>query len=352
MQIIKRIIIRILMIPQRLVGFIKSISKAMENSYWPDEPHKSRFKQICELINWRFKNKEINEFYTLYGFDRKNESIDQTSYIDYRSFAGLRWNGNKNGTNYSQVALLRDKYLFFKFMSLNRLPVPKVFAERISGCFFDSDLNQTTVDSILSHGSFFAKSLDGECGENVKLIEDHSAFSQYLSSVEKSDLVFQDRVVQHHEMSRLNPHSVNTIRLVTVNNNNDVQVFGALLRVGTVDSKERDNTSQGGIAIGINPDGSLTPIGIRKPKYGGRIEKHPDTGVVFSSFTIPYYKEAVELACRAHRAFYRVGSIGWDIAITPDGPVFIEGNDNWEIQSFQALYGGLRDRCNEMMSVK
>jgi hypothetical protein len=34
--------------------------------------------------------------------------------------------------------------------------------------------------------------------------------------------------------------------------------------------------------------------------------------------------------------------IGWDIAITPDGPVFIEGNDNPEISGLQTVNGGLK----------
>jgi hypothetical protein len=39
---------------------------------------------------------------------------------------------------------------------------------------------------------------------------------------------------------------------------------------------------------------------------------------------------------KLHSFFYGIHSIGWDIAITEDGPVFIEGNDNWEIPTFQA----------------
>ncbi|MCK8622032.1 hypothetical protein [Prevotella sp. E13-27] len=34
-------------------------------------------------------------------------------------------------------------------------------------------------------------------------------------------------------------------------------------------------------------------------------------------------------------------SIGWDIAITPQGPMVIEGNDRWEITLIQAVHGGM-----------
>ena len=38
---------------------------------------------------------------------------------------------------------------------------------------------------------------------------------------------------------------------------------------------------------------------------------------------------------------YRSHSIGWDIAITKDGPMFIEGNDRWEVSMIQAVHGGM-----------
>ena len=40
-----------------------------------------------------------------------------------------------------------------------------------------------------------------------------------------------------------------------------------------------------------------------------------------------------------HKHLYNIRSIGWDSAITPEGPVFIEGNDNWEIQSIHHRRG-------------
>ncbi len=40
-------------------------------------------------------------------------------------------------------------------------------------------------------------------------------------------------------------------------------------------------------------------------------------------------------------------SVGWDIAIGEEGPVFIEGNDNWEINGPQACNGGMRKEFEE-----
>lgn len=60
---------------------------------------------------------------------------------------------------------------------------------------------------------------------------------------------------------------------------------------------------------------------------GEAVERHPETGAVFADVVVPWWREARELAMRAHRqAFPRFVFLGWDIAITADGPVLIETN--------------------------
>lgn len=54
-------------------------------------------------------------------------------------------------------------------------------------------------------------------------------------------------------------------------------------------------------------------------------------------------KAAYEAACKAHESFYNIGAIGWDVAITPDGPCFVEGNDNFEITLMQACDRPLKE---------
>ncbi len=51
---------------------------------------------------------------------------------------------------------------------------------------------------------------------------------------------------------------------------------------------------------------------------------------MLDGFEIPYFHDAVELAKVAHTYFYGLDSIGWDIAFTNDGPMIVEGNDDWD----------------------
>ena len=163
----------------------------------------------------------------------------------------------------------------------------------------------------------------------------------------------QEIVCQHKLMSALHPASINTMRLITVKNPVDgiVSLLPSILRIGTGDSIV-DNTSRGGIAVGIDTEtGRLKKYGFYKPEYGLKVDVHPDSNIRFENYEIPYFKEAKEMAIRFHE-FLDIHSVGWDIAICPDGPVFIEGNDNWEINGPQICNGGMKKAFKKFFTIK
>ena len=103
--------------------------------------------------------------------------------------------------------------------------------------------------------------------------------------------------------------------------------------------------------IGIEMlSGTLMEYGFQSPAFGGRLTNHPDTGVAFLGRRVPFFEEAKELACRLHRFIPGVHSVGWDIGITSNGPVFIEGNDEWGVQTIQGPHGGIRGEFMKMMA--
>jgi len=52
-----------------------------------------------------------------------------------------------------------------------------------------------------------------------------------------------------------------------------------------------------------------------------------------------FWKDAVDIATRAHASFSDLSSIGWDIAMTPSGVRLLEGNFCWGVDAHQ-YYGG------------
>ena len=61
----------------------------------------------------------------------------------------------------------------------------------------------------------------------------------------------------------------------------------------------------------------------------------PATGVRVLGRSLPMFAECCELARRAALLLLPMRTLGWDIAITPDGPVLLEGNNWWA--TFEAL---------------
>ena len=49
--------------------------------------------------------------------------------------------------------------------------------------------------------------------------------------------------------------------------------------------------------------------------------------IKFDTVTVPYVKEAFEMALEAALVVPEVRYVGWDIAISEDGPCIMEGNE-------------------------
>lgn len=162
-------------------------------------------------------------------------------------------------------------------------------------------------------------------------------------------LQIEEVIQQHPDMAAIYPYAVNTCRIVTVSKNANPQFFSGFCLFGCGGTRV-SNGHSGGIVIGFDDEGRLKDYGIRSLVYGGGVyEKHPDTDVAFKERSIPYFHEAMELVIAAHRVMNEIPSIGWDVAITPDGPVIIEGNQGWGPVDHQFFAGGLRERAYEML---
>lgn len=327
----------------------KSKQCALAPSYYAEDNLKSESQKIEDNIEWAKKYGEPNEFYTLYGLDRVGSNPDD--FVDYWHFMTSRNIANHMGQLDSQLVILRDKFMFYKYMKSCNLPVPEVFAIWKKGKLHNVDFNEIDWKQLESRKDYFVKSIDGECASFVKHVFDFDELTKIKTKFEKEGAyIFQEKVIQSDEMNVLNPNALNTYRIVTINKDGKTYLLTALLRVGTKKTGNVDNWAAGGLAIGINDTGNLKEYGFYKPIYGTKIDVHPDTGIKFSEFHAPEYKRAVELACRAHKALYGIRAIGWDVAISDHGPVFIEENDNWEISLNQACDRPLRKEWEEVIS--
>jgi hypothetical protein len=337
----------------------------LSQSYYPSEKRKSKPRILADLLLWRLRHGEVNTFYYAYGFDRQH-GVNTEDYLPYRAFRKIRDQRNHRpkikGDNYNYVCMLQDKFVFSQFLSSLGFPTPKNLAicDRASITWLDQ-MRTVPLEELLQdktrHFDGFCKRLAGIQGKGVfpLKLSDGKLFvkseeidlDELRNRLDRPHLI-QERIQQHEKMSSLHPHSVNTIRLVTFNNDGKVQVLSATQRIGT-HGRSQDNWAAGGIIVRIDlATGRLHDEGLFKPGYGGRVREHPQTHVSFSGFEIPYFHDAVKLATKLHEYLYGIHSIGWDIAIAETGPVIIEGNDDWDGVIPMVLEKDFKQRFLEM----
>ncbi|MDY0066753.1 MAG: sugar-transfer associated ATP-grasp domain-containing protein [Steroidobacteraceae bacterium] len=316
----------------------------LSRSYWPEGPRKSKGRIFLELLWWFVRYGEINAYYYVYGLDLKFAARAR-EVLPYRVFRRIRNQRNlRPDQPFNYVCLLRDKWLFSQLAASVGVAAPKAFAllDARGVLWFDSD-RTAPLDSLQAAE---APALDGFC-KKLAGIQGEGAFSLrtdrgrlFMNGVEASlerlrarlddSYLFQERIEQHSMLRALHPASLNTLRLITFCQDGEAVLFCAALRVGA-GGKPVDNWAAGGLIVGVDTEqGRLRGEGYFKPGYGGRTSVHPDSGVRFEGFEIPYFREAVDLVLRMHRRLSTIHSVGWDVGVAPDGPVLIEGNDDWE----------------------
>ena len=174
------------------------------------------------------------------------------------------------------------------------------------------------------------KSSDGQCGEGVEVIElenDKNALKEKLNHT-KNDLL-EEYIVQHDDLMKLSPSGLNTVRIFTqLNKKNEVDILGCRLRI-TINSAV-DNLAAGNIAAPIDEmTGLVTGSGVYSDITKTDEIEHPVTGVKIEGFQVPYWPEVMNMVREAALLHPQNRSIGWDVAITNEGPELLEGNHNW-----------------------
>lgn len=332
---------------------------------YPGE-RKNKFVQVYENIIWTLKYKEVCQYYYLYGLDLKGR--DPNDYVAYTEFRVLR-----NILNFRQrenlptlytfnyLALARDKFVFYQYCKSLGMPYPKTIALVSKGAiswYNGSEMSFSDFSTIINTDlDAFCKEVNGESGKgafSLRIKErrifvhgEEVSIDTLRQKFGNATFIIQERLENHPDINRVYDKSLNTIKLITfLHDDGNVEFFDAVMRFGAGGSFV-DNASQGGVFVGIEEDGHLQPVGYHEPGIKQNLVVpgfHPDTGIQFGGMEIPYWKDILKTAKEFHKFFYGIPSIGWDVAITPNGFVFTETGEDWEIPVYQVTHGGLRDK--------
>jgi hypothetical protein len=279
--------------------------------------------------------------------------------------------------------LLKDKLIFKLICNHYKIPVPEHLGIYQNGMvdYSETDLRQLMFEKDLQ--AIVLKPRAGRLGENIHIISNNDInISKLVPPIHEGEYIVEEHIKQHPEMDKINPHSVNSVRIITfLCPDSTVEILGAMLRTSS-NTLPVDNFTMGGIAVGIDVEtGRLRKEGFAKLFYSRKdneyherilkqkydlsmlnssdiknlstveklITKSPVTNKEFHDFQIPYWSELKRTTTNAQKVFCHIKSIGWDVAISYTGPVIIEGNTSWGTTGFQAANGGLLNNKNKRL---
>ncbi|WP_172135676.1 sugar-transfer associated ATP-grasp domain-containing protein [Adlercreutzia sp. ZJ473] len=183
-----------------------------------------------------------------------------------------------------------------------------------------------------SHDSFVCKKVRLSKGDSIHLVKNsemgdpRTFFDETASS---GNAILEEPIVQSEVMAALNPSSVNTLRVITLNTRYGAEVLDCFLKIGRNGSFV-DNGGAGGLLVGIDAGvGVLSTDG--RDEFADSYAVHPNTKVRFQGYQLPDWNGAMGLAKELSSRESRVPYIGWDLAHTDSGWVVVEGNASGQL---------------------
>lgn len=295
----------------------------------------AKLKTALDIWWWRRIHHYKPDLYVLYGFDKYSSSYrkqfldDYDQYITYNKFNGAFKSGK--GGQYED------------------------FGKEIIGrdwLYVDKSEVDAVKDFILKNKKVIFKPNRGSCGKGVFAFDiknGEEAMQEAILSVLGKDYLCEQFIVQHPVMSSLHPHSVNSIRIMAMNDHGEVEIIAATLKIGA-NEKVVDNLRNEGYAANINVETGIvdTPCS----DFKGNTTFFSESGVQVLGLQIPNWEKVIGIAEKTVLSCKGNVLLGLDIAVTENGASLIEANNRPGtriVQSFDKKPKGklIRDYCKK-----
>lgn len=251
-----------------------------------------------------------------------------------------------------------EKLLFYDYCRASGIPVPELYGavgraggwSRMSGRVISG---REAFSAFLSDipGDIVVKPSFGMLGESIRVltrthgglgdlggspVDPGVLYDEIRADPEFALYLVQERLLNHPAIEEIAGSPVlQTLRLNTiVRPDGSVLVFGGTLKLAlgtaSTDNFHGGETGNGYCSVSLD-EGELGPLRLRAPAGFGlrQTPTVPGTGTRVAGRRIPFAEDACRLVRRAALLFLPMRTLGWDIALTPGGPVVIEANNWW-----------------------
>lgn len=300
----------------------------------------------------------IKKGFPFYYFGRlvyRKKSGNFKDYLSTKEYYKIINSKNLNSEVFNNI--MGNKLFFSLFCEKNDLPNSNLWCYNFKNTFYYKETSSqiNTINELIiffrtvfknsKKEALFLKPFESKGGKGIfllKFTELENQLNQFGEALLKNFYIYEDVIEQHAEINKIYPNSINTLRIITyIDAKDNFHFLETSMRFG-LGGGYVDNVSSGGFEVSTDmPTGTLHERGYQELEFGGQVffHKHPDTGCYFFNFKIPYYKEAHDLCLKlASQLPNRL--TGWDIAITPNGPIIVEANANPDITIGENHYKG------------
>lgn len=299
----------------RVVNKIKSVyAETRKNaSAISDKTGKNRWMLELDILRCLFKYKASPNNYLKFEFYNLT-AAQRATYVTY----GVSQQMIRKFNNPKDIDVFENKLKF-----------AEVFQDMFGRAYLDTSKMTFQDFEVFCKGKekFVCKPTGGSQGTDIRVfhIAQDDLTNIYAEIMEKyvSGFMLEEWIEQHSVLSDIYPDAVNCLRIITVydGKTTDFLTGGVTFSLHS----EIANGSQPSIVAPVDLETGI----LYKPAatFGSKLYvNHPTTGKRILGVQLPFWQETIALLMRASQRVPTVGYVGWDVALTPTGPILIEGN--------------------------
>lgn len=246
-------------------------------------------------------------------------------------------------------ALLSDKLALTRRLTAVGVRLPRVHSVRDSLCIGE-------LGRVIGPTGLFVKPRRGFGGRNVAAvtrsgdawqidgaqIDPDILIARLAQMNQRGEMIFQDRMVSVDSLADLSwGGRAPVLRLATSRTPDDKPRLDSALLIIARPGFKPQNFLNGQIYAPIDPATGIVKGGVVLETPDKMLDLREPDGPSMSGRVVPFFVEAVRDALLAMSAVPPLPAIHWDIVLTNEGPVFLEGNSNgnWIVATLAGRYG-------------
>ncbi len=346
---------------RRCAGFARQMLRDLEwHGRFAGPAFPPRTRRIAEQARLLVTSAVTAEDYYHHGLYRSSlGTAEKRAFLGW--FEKTRYFRPLNPPVYDILA--RDKVLFHTLARSLEIPVPEIVATVAPGNApslgqrLTSSVDLRRFLSVPGRANLFLKPADGAEGEGALALGERVTETPSWRRLPGGEAIALEAVVRHieaagptarfviqrllrphPEMAEIVPAVCPTVRILTLAEDTAVVVVAAVLRLG-FGRLPTDNFTGGGVVVPIDPESGMLGLAAYLERDLPRHQRtHPATGVAITGRVLPWWPEIATLARNAAAKMPYLRCIGWDVAVTDEGPLVMEANTHPRLRTLQLAH--------------